>query len=66
MEYHLMTMPHNGIDPHYHGVVDIDANNIITSTGTPVEDFGCFYFSVDPFPTDAESMFNKFLSLIDD
>ena len=64
MKYHLMTMGLNSVDPHYHGLVEIDKDNYL-SDGTPVEDFGCFYYSLEKFPIDQESMFNKFLSLMD-
>ena len=70
--YHLMTMPHNSVTPHYHGVVKIDDNNYVQTEeyadvgGIPVEDFGCFYYSSEPFDTDRNAMFNKFLSLMDD
>jgi len=64
MQYYLMTMPLNGVEPYYHGLVDIDSNNFLAD-GTPVEDFGCFYYSINQFPVDRDSMFNKFLSLMD-
>ena len=61
---YLMTMPHNSVDPFYHGKVTIDNNNFLQD-GTPVEDFGCFYYSEKEFPSDRDWMFNKFLSLMD-
>lgn len=74
MLYHLMTMGLNSIDPCYHGLVEIDDNNFIQGEGhsehggTPVEDYGCFYYMPEdePFPTDRDWMFNKFLSLMGD
>lgn len=70
-KHHLMTMGHNSVTPHYHGVVEIDDNNYVQHDDgdyTPVEDFGCFYYTPEdePFPTDNEAMFNKFLSLMGD
>ncbi len=61
---YLMTMDHNSIDPIYHGLVKIDDNNFLKD-GTPVEDFGCFYYSKENFPNDRGWMFNKFLSLME-
>ena len=69
---HLMTMPLNDIHVKYHGIVEIDDAGYVyhndDDEGTPIEDYGCFYFTPedDPFPTDEEWMFQKFLSLIDD
>ena len=70
--YHLMTMPHNSVTPHYHGIVVIDDNNYLQTSeytdigGIPIEDFGCFYYSETPFDTSEKAMFDKFLSLMDD
>lgn len=71
-KYHLMTMGHNSVTPHYHGLVEIDDNNYVQDDpengGTPVEDYGCFYYTPEnePFPTDHKWMFEKFLSLMED
>lgn len=71
--YHLMTMGLNSIEPSYHGLVHIDDNNWVQGEdygegGTPIEDYGCWYYMPEdqPFPTNREWMFNKFLSLMED
>ena len=67
-----MTMGHNSIEPVYHGLVEIDDNNYVQDDpengGTPVEDYGCFYYTPEdkPFPTDRDWMFNKFIALMDE
>ena len=71
-KYHLMTMGMNSIKPSYHGLVEIDDNNYVQDDnengGTPIEDYGCFYYMPEnePFPTDRKWMFNKFLELMGD
>lgn len=55
----------NSINPHYHGLVKIDDKNWIDGE-TPVEDYGCFYYSEEDFPSDRDWMFEKFLSFMDD
>ena len=49
MKHHLMTMPINSITPRYHGLITIDDNNYVQDDdengGTPVEDYGCFYYT---------------------
>ena len=74
-EVYLMTMDLNGINPTNHGRVTIDSSNYLHDKviaggenyydGTPVEDYGFFYYSEKPFPTNEEWMFNKFLSLME-
>jgi len=62
---YLMTMQAGSITPQYHGQVTIDDGGLVNGE-TPVEDFGYYYMSSDPFPfgTDEDSMFSKFMDLI--
>jgi len=76
MLVHLMTMGLNSIEPCYHGLVELDDKGYVHGDDadhewggcTPVEDYGCFYYTPEsePFPTDRKWMFEKFLSFMDD
>lgn len=69
---HLVTMPIDNYRIKYHGVVELDDNGYVyhdsDDEGTPIEDYGCYYYTPEdePFPTDEEWLFKKFLSFIHD
>lgn len=71
MQVYLMTMAINSVDPFYHGLVEITDGGLIVSEGynsTPIEDFGCWFYSEksDDVPTDRDSMVSLFLEFMAD
>ena len=64
MKKYLLTMPVNQANPFNHGLVEINDQGIL-SDGTPIEDYGFFYLSDDPLPTEYSEMVNIFIALLE-
>jgi len=63
MKRYLLTMDHNKTTPINHGLVDISNDGLVNGE-TPVEDFGMYIISDQPFPDCKQSQFDMFIKLL--